>query len=222
MIQCRVCGGQNEAGGRFCVSCGIALSAQISPTGVVNPSAQQSLAPSPPGVPIGHHNTASRTTVEPPEPIHPRGKTQMPPTSQMALDQTAPPSSHSHRGPAPPPASWDPKNLPTDAPRKLVGFLISFEVNPLGQYWPIHQGPNLVGRQGASPGLAIEIGHATASSRHAMLYAAANPSRLLIEDVGSTNGSFVNDHYMPPGVKRDLHDGDQVCFGLFTALIKLV
>jgi len=79
-----------------------------------------------------------------------------------------------------------------------------------------------VGRQGAMAGLAIEIGHPTTSSRHAVFYAATGPSRVLFEDLGSTNGSFVNDIYLPPGIKKDLKDGDVVRLGLFSATLKLV
>jgi hypothetical protein len=118
--------------------------------------------------------------------------------------------------------SWDPLSIPQDAPRTLVGFLISYEINPLGQYWPIHQGQNLVGRQGSGLALAIEIGHPTTSSKHALLYAITSPNRVVFEDVGSTNGSFVNNNYLPPGLKKELRDGDSLRFGLFSAVVKLV
>lgn len=222
MIQCRVCGGQNEPGAKFCVSCGIALNAKISPTGVVNPSEGRPSTRSMPPRASGPKGTEPRMTLEPPEDeLRKRGATQMPPPSGIGFDQTSPPGSPT-RGAPPPSPSWDPTSLPSEAPRTLVGFLVSFEINPLGQYWPVHQGSNVVGRQGASPGLAIEIGHPTTSSKHAVLYAAASPSRVLFEDIGSTNGSFVNDHYVPPGVKKELHDGDTVRFGLFSGIVKLV
>jgi hypothetical protein len=162
-------------------------------------------------------------TVQPPEPaVKPVG----PPTSQIQFAETAPPQPSvagliARKSP-PPAASWDPNTLSPDAPRTLVGFLVSFEINPLGQYWPILQGQNVIGRTGAMPGLSIEIGHPTTSSRHAVLYAATSPSRVLFEDLSSTNGSFVNDIYLPPGIKRDLKDGDVVRLGLFSATLKLV
>ncbi|HWO10618.1 MAG TPA: FHA domain-containing protein [Polyangiaceae bacterium] len=109
-----------------------------------------------------------------------------------------------------------------DGPRVLVGFLVSFENVELGQYWPIHQGRNVVGRQGAATGLDIEVSHPTTSSLHAVLLASASPARVVVEDTNSTNGTFVNDNVLAPGQRWELRDGDRVKFGLFNATIKIV
>lgn len=208
-MQCRICGGPNDETARFCVTCGTALKAQ-SPPGA---------APRPNPSPLDQ----VRMTVQPPPSV---AKPVGPPTSQIQFAETAPPqpsiAGMVARKSPPPAASWDPNTLSPDAPRTLVGFLISFEINPLGQYWPIWQGQNLIGRTGAMPGLSIEIGHPTTSSRHAVLYAATAPSRVLFEDLSSTNGSFVNDIYLPPGIKRDIKDSDVIRLGLFSATLKLV
>jgi predicted component of type VI protein secretion system len=104
----------------------------------------------------------------------------------------------------------------------LVGFLVSYENVEVGQYWPIHQGRNVVGRQGAATGLDIEISHPTTSSLHALLLAAARPGRVVVEDTSSTNGTFVNDNILAPGQRWELRDGDRVRFGLFDTVIKIV
>jgi hypothetical protein len=109
-----------------------------------------------------------------------------------------------------------------DAPRVLVGFLVSFENVELGQYWPIHQGRNLVGRQGAAAGIQIEIAHPTTSSLHAVLLAWARPGRVVVEDNNSTNGTFVNDNALAPGQRWELRDGDRVRFGLFNTVVKVI
>ena len=109
-----------------------------------------------------------------------------------------------------------------DGPRTLVGFLVSFESVPLGQYWPIHQGRNVVGRQGAATGLDVEVSHPTTSSLHAVLLASALPGRVVVEDTSSTNGTFVNDNALAPGQRWELRDGDRIRFGLFNATIKIV
>jgi predicted component of type VI protein secretion system len=113
-------------------------------------------------------------------------------------------------------------DLPLDGPRTLVGFLVSFESVELGQYWPIHQGRNVVGRQGAATELDIEITHPTTSSLHAVLLAAAGPGRVVLEDTSSTNGTFVNDKALAPGQRWELRDGDRVRFGLFNTIIKVI
>jgi FHA domain/zinc-ribbon domain len=118
-------------------------------------------------------------------------------------------------------AAARPLELPLDGPRVLVGFLVSFESVELGQYWPIHQGKNVVGRQGAS-GIEIEISHPTTSSLHAVLLASARPGRVLVEDTNSTNGTFVNDNALSSGQRWELRDGDRVRFGLFNTVVKVI
>jgi hypothetical protein len=128
--------------------------------------------------------------------------------------------------PSPPLAATGGRDLvvdfPLDGPRILVGFLVSFENVEFGQYWPIHQGRNVVGRQGAATGLDIEVSHPTTSSLHAVLLANALPGRVVVEDTNSTNGTFVNDNVLTPGQRWELRDGDRVRFGLFNATIKIV
>jgi hypothetical protein len=109
-----------------------------------------------------------------------------------------------------------------DGPRILVGFLVSYENVEIGQYWPIHQGRSVLGRQGAATGLDIEIAHPTTSSLHAVLLAQAKPGRIVVEDSGSTNGTFVNGNALSPGQRWELRDGDQLRFGLFKTIVKVI
>jgi hypothetical protein len=113
-------------------------------------------------------------------------------------------------------------DFPLEGPRTLVGFLVSFETVELGQYWSIHQGRNVVGRQGAATGLDIEVSHPTTSSLHAVLLAMSRPGRIVVEDTSSTNGTFVNENLLAPGQRWELRDGDRIRFGLFNATIKIV
>jgi len=126
-----------------------------------------------------------------------------------------------------PPASPTPTrdlglDFPIDGPRTLVGFLVSYENVEVGQYWPIHQGRNVLGRQGAATGLDIEVSHPTTSSLHAVLLATSRPGRVVVEDTSSTNGTFVNENVLSPGQRWELRDGDRVRFGLFNATIKII
>jgi hypothetical protein len=116
----------------------------------------------------------------------------------------------------------DPEHVEANAPRALAGFLVSYEGNELGVFFPVHQGQNLVGRKGAAPGLAIELEHGTTSSRHAVLLASARPGRIKIEDVGSTNGTFVGDLMLERGKKHELKDGDVVRFGGYVTIVKII
>jgi len=114
------------------------------------------------------------------------------------------------------------EDFPLDGPPTIAGFLVSYEGSDVGQYWPICQGRNVVGREGAVAGLDVEIAHPTTSSRHAVLLARAQPGRVVLEDAQSTNGTFVNDNPLSPGQRWELRDGDRVRFGLFESVIKIV
>ena len=125
-------------------------------------------------------------------------------------------------GPSAPPGGIDPEHVPSDAPRVLAAFLVSYEGDDLGQFWPVHQGRNDVGRFGAAEGLSIMIDHPTTSSRHAVLLASARPGRIKVEDVGSTNGTYVNGERILRGARYEVRDGDVVRFGGFNAIVKLL
>lgn len=116
----------------------------------------------------------------------------------------------------------DPLQVAADAPRVIAGFLVSYEGNDLGTFWPLHQGKNIVGRKGAADGLDIEIDHPTTSSRHAIVHASARPGRLKVEDPGSTNGTFVNDQKLTKGTHHELEDGDTLRFGGYAVTVKIV
>jgi pSer/pThr/pTyr-binding forkhead associated (FHA) protein len=122
----------------------------------------------------------------------------------------------------PAPSGQDPLELAADAPRVIAGFLVSYEGNELGTFWPIYQGKNVVGRKGAADGLDIEVDHPTTSSRHAIVHAAARPGRFKVEDPGSTNGTFVNDQKLAKGSHQDLKDGDTLRFGGYAVTVKIV
>jgi hypothetical protein len=134
------------------------------------------------------------------------------------------PSDPSRMTPPPPRsgAALDPEHVPPNAPRTLAGFLVSFEGNELGAFWPIYQGRNEIGRKGAADGLHIEIDHPTTSSRHAVLLASARPARIKLEDPGSTNGTFLESGKIEHGRKYELKDGEVVRFGAYSAIVKVV
>jgi pSer/pThr/pTyr-binding forkhead associated (FHA) protein len=104
----------------------------------------------------------------------------------------------------------------------LLGFFVSFDGNDLGRFWPLHQGQLLVGRALAADNLDIAIEHNTTSARHAQLVALARPSRLTVQDIGSTNGTFVNDQRILPGQTAIAAHGDRIRFGGYTVNVVLI
>src|SRR5262249_5602617 len=115
----------------------------------------------------------------------------------------------------------DPEHVEPNAPRTLAGFIVAYE-SETGEFWPIYQGQNLVGRRGAAPGLHVEMDHPTTSSRHAILLASARPGRIKLEDLGSTNGTFVGDQQLERGRRHELRDGDKLRFGGLRVIVKIV
>lgn len=69
---------------------------------------------------------------------------------------------------------------------------------------------------GRDAGNDIVRDEATVSRRHAMLVWAEG--RWLIEDLGSANGTFVNDQRVPFGSPHPLRHGDRICVGSETLL----
>jgi hypothetical protein len=116
----------------------------------------------------------------------------------------------------------DPETVPAGAPRVLAAFLVSFESSESGTFWPVYQGVNLLGRKDSAEGLHVEIDHPTTSSRHARILASARPGRLKVEDIGSTNGTFVDEERIPAGIKQEVRDGQSVRFGGYTVTVKIV
>jgi two-component system, NtrC family, response regulator HydG len=70
---------------------------------------------------------------------------------------------------------------------------------------PMTEGPVLIGRQA---GATLKIGNASVSRRHAIIE--KDGDRFIIADLGSRNGTFVND---VPVRRRELQHGDRVRIG---------
>src|SRR5437762_12041076 len=69
----------------------------------------------------------------------------------------------------------------------------------------MNEGPVLIGRQA---GATLKIGNASVSRRHAIIE--RDGERFVIADLGSRNGTFVND---VPVRRRELQHGDRVRVG---------
>lgn len=106
---------------------------------------------------------------------------------------------------------------PTSTERRgLVGFLVSYQDDPLGHYWPVHQGANIIGRSDTGESVDIPIGHGTTSTKHASIE--CDGQRCTLVDLGSTNGTFHNEEALGYQGRRELRDGDTVRFGGFSVI----
>jgi pSer/pThr/pTyr-binding forkhead associated (FHA) protein len=104
----------------------------------------------------------------------------------------------------------------------LRGFLVAYGRNPNGDFWPLTGGRHTIGRLGSSDGIEIPIQDPTVSSRHATLNVDAATGSIVVEDAGSTNGTFVNDEPIGRGGWRELRDGDRLRVGGFTTVVKVI
>jgi len=75
-----------------------------------------------------------------------------------------------------------------------------------GREHPIRPGANVIGREGD-----VMLVDARVSRRHAQ--ATSENGVIVLEDLGSTNGTQVNGESLPPGEKRTLQAGDTVSLG---------
>ena len=117
----------------------------------------------------------------------------------------------------PPPAA--PLVLPQNA---LRGFLVSYQSNSQGDFWPLHGGRKTVGRANSGEQVDIPLSDATISSRHAAFVVDGTSGTVAVEDTGSTNGTFVNEEHIGFNGKRELRDGDKIRFGGYSTVVKVV
>lgn len=146
----------------------------------------------------------------------PMGGGYAPPQAQQPY---APPPPQGAPQPAyePPPAQ--PANLP---PNALRGFLVAYQSNAGGEFWPLTGGRHTIGRANSGEQLDIPLADATISSKHAAITVDVPTNTVTVEDRGSTNGTYVNDEHIGYSGRRDLRDGDRVRFGGFSTIVKIV
>jgi hypothetical protein len=121
-----------------------------------------------------------------------------------------PPQAQQGYGPAP---SIGPD---TSSRRVLAGFLVSYQDDPYGKFWPLWKGKNLIGRAETGQKVDIEIAHGTTSTHHATVE--ADGARFVLSDLGSTNGTVHNEEAIGFQGRRDLRDGDKIRFGGFSVI----
>ena len=92
--------------------------------------------------------------------------------------------------------------------RKIVGWIISFDMNPYGLDFRIYEGRNTIGRK---PGNDITINEVSVSSEHAFILTRAN--RIFLSDKQSANGTTINGEIVFPDQSKELNDGDEIVFG---------
>lgn len=141
-----------------------------------------------------------------------------PPQPQQNLAPPGPPPAYIPPPPAVrPPTPAPPRAVGQESRRALAGFLVSFQDDALGRFWPLWQGKNIVGRAETGQKVDIEIAHGTTSTHHATLE--VDGGRIVLADLGSTNGTFHNEEAIGFQGRRELRDGDKIRFGGFSVIL---
>ncbi len=104
----------------------------------------------------------------------------------------------------------------------LVGFLVTFQNEPTGKFWPIRSGRAHLGRAGVDNEAEIALHDASTSARHAVLSSDPSTGMAYVEDAGSRNGTFINEQKLQPGMPRQLNDNDRLRLGSITLVVKLL
>lgn len=95
------------------------------------------------------------------------------------------------------------------ATRKIVGWLISYSLDPMGIDYRLYEGNNTIGR---TPGNDMTIaGDPSISGHHAtILFKKGN---FYLKDEMAANGTFINDDEIQVGQPHEIKDGDTLRFG---------
>lgn len=98
--------------------------------------------------------------------------------------------------------------------KPIVGFLYSISRTGVGEYWPLHIGQNIIGN---SIDCDIVLGEGTVSQRHANLHInkmkKPEKTEATISDLGSTNGTLVNENSVSVARPVECVNGDIITIG---------
>lgn len=102
------------------------------------------------------------------------------------------------------------------ATRKIVGWIISFDLDPMGMDYRIFEGKNTAGRD---PKNTITITKdSTISGEHAIIL--YRSGKYYLEDAMTANGTFLNGEELEPRKAYNFKDGDRLKFGNSEFLFK--
>ncbi len=104
----------------------------------------------------------------------------------------------------------------------LIGFLVTFQNEPTGKFWPLRSGRTTLGRSGVDNEADVALQDASASARHAVVQGDPSTGQAFVEDAGSRNGTFINEQKLEKGTQRQLHDNDRLRLGSITLVVKLL
>jgi hypothetical protein len=230
MVKCPLCQFENEDGTLFCENCKSdlgAAAAEVSP-----PAAEPALGVEP-AMPVVEAVAAavaspvegvSETVAAPAEGILETVAT-APPVAESVQEVSAPPA----EAPAPvmetaaPPAAAEAEAPAAFAPQAQPKLIVMRGLKINTEY-PIYEGENFIGRADEKP-VDIDLedqeppDRIWSSRQHACII--FQEGVMSIEDLNSSNGTFVNRQRVYPGQKRQLQVNDVIQIGTVQMKVKL-
>ena len=94
--------------------------------------------------------------------------------------------------------------------------LVVVEGRPLGAVVPVKVSPFVIGRD---PGCQLRPKNPAASGRHSAIF--LREDQVVVGDLGSTNGTLVNDHCLHAGEEVPLVDGDRLQVGQLIFVVRI-
>ncbi len=198
MVRCHNCGTENLDGSEYCDECGMRLSERRPSTAdLMRPPGAPLFSAPPvapkPAVPAGLPGEPSDQTLQ----MSSTGQTSAPVVSPIPVSSSA-----GHKLPA----------------GSSVARLIIERGGRIGKEFAVAGGETNIGRWDADGGIFPDVDldqddpEAKVSRRHARIM--REGSQFFIEDLGSTNGTFINrGRRLLPGNRHPLNNGDEIIVG---------
>jgi pSer/pThr/pTyr-binding forkhead associated (FHA) protein len=222
MIKCQNCGTDNLDGSEYCDECGSRL--VVAAAGTHNSGF---VPPQPPPAPTFTRDVVTpkpATPYTPPPPVP-----QSPQITQAPAPSAPPPQAVQSQAPPTQRAQGANKTVALRSPAGAIenqeaamtgarAKLVIQRGGRVGREFPITADESLIGRWDADGGIFPDIDldqddpEAKVSRRHARII--SQSTQFFIEDLGSTNGTFVNrGQRLLPGNRHPLKHGDEIIVG---------
>lgn len=214
---CPSCKKENKAGAKFCKHCGSALEQKFKTC--KNGHNYDSFLSACPYCPQIKVSTNSKTSTNNQKTVV--DKQVNIPTAPDISDQkeatvfpVSPKTSTLKREPE---KKTTKKESPKEQPStvKLIGWLVSYDINPSGTDYKLHEGKTKIG---SDDYCNIVVKDASISDEHALLF--YRDKKFVLQDELSTNGTFVNGKRIEE--RTILKDGDKMKFGNISFIIKII